>query len=439
MMPKRKETDVKRIIEKTKELKKPKIQLHGTTLMAKLQAIEANVNNNLGDYECILLDSDDKWLQYCKDACNKEYTALDTETTGLTFNDQGNLVGVCIQSTGMLPAYAPVGHTSVVTEMLLGNQVSKEAVKKGFEILLAGSTKYIFHNAYYDLVVLYLATGYWIPVEADTQLIAFSLNENEPHGLKYLYDKYVMGGEAGVHKFAELFDGIPANYVSPKVFMKYSAHDSEMTLALFNWYLPFITKGTPKCIEGDLEGISDILYNVEFPLTRVLAEMKVDGIDIDYDVADNLRTKYTKLKEESLKEFNEAVAVYELDIKKYNIVNTKKLDYPINYNSPSQIKALFYDIIKTGVIFKKEPNGTGSHVLDELLTNDKYKGKPIYKIANALREVKKYDKLIGSFIDKLSQEARYYGGVIHGNFKSCGAKTSRMSSSEPKQNWAYAL
>ena len=439
-MPTRKEININQIVAKTQEYKKPKIQLHGTTLMARLQAIESNVNKNLSGYECLLLDSDEKWLAYCKEARNKKYTALDTETTGLTFHDQGNLVGVCIQAEGMLPAYAPTGHISVVTELALPNQVSKEAVKEGFEILLSGNTKYIFHNAYYDLVVLYLATGLWIPVEADTNLIAFSLNENEPHGLKYLYDKYVMEGNAGVHKFAELFDGIPACYVPPKVFMKYSAHDSEMTLALFKWYLPYITKGTAECTEGDLEGVSDILYNVEFPLVRVLAEMKVDGIDIDFNKASELKEKYEKLKTQALEDFNKAVSVYEDGIKEYNAMNPKKrVDYPINYNSPAQIKALFYDIIKTGVIFKKEPTGTGSHVLDELLTNEKYKGKPIFTIAKTLQSVKKYDKLIGSFIDKLPKEASEYGGVIHGSFKSCGARTSRMSSSEPKQNWAYAL
>ena len=98
---------------------------------------------------------------------------------------------------------------------------------------------------------------------------------------------------------------------------------------------------------------------------------------------------------------------------------------------------MFYEIIKTGVIFKKEPTGTGKHVIEEILNNKKYANKPIYYIANALQEVKKYDKLIGSFIDKLSEDAMVHNGRVFTSFNQVGTNTLRMSSSNPKQNWAY--
>lgn len=433
-IPTRKEptmTDIIKKIKSEQELK-PKIKLKSGSLLGKLEAIKQTVEKNLGDVanDYLLIRTDEDFINYCKEASTKEYVALDTETTGLSFNDQKNLVGVCIQADSMKPAYAPVGHISSITGLPLSNQVSKNAIKEGLSLIQ--NNKLIFHNGYYDLVVLYLSTGIWFKVYADTQLIAFSMNENESHSLKYLYDKYIMNGSAGVHKFAELFDGITAGYISPDVFYYYSAHDAEMTLKLFKFYLPYITKETQECKECDAEGISNILFNIEFPLVEILAKMRVRGVNIDYKIADELYKKYLALKDEALEKFNKAVSVYKDDIMSYNKVHTEKpLDYPLNYNSPDQIRTLFYDIIKTGVIFQKEPTGTGKHVIDEILVNDKYKNKPIFDIANTLSEVKKYDKLINTFIVKLPQEAKDYNGKIHCTFNSCGARTSRMSSSNP--------
>ena len=53
-------------------------------------------------------------------------------------------------------------------------------------------------------------------------------------------------------------------------------------------------------------------------------------------------------------------------------------------------------------------------------------------------EVKKYDKLIGTFIDKLGADALANRGKIFAEFNSYGTKTSRMSSTNPKHSWAYA-
>lgn len=428
-MPTRKEININQIVAKTQEYKKPKIQLHGTTLMARLQAIESNVNKNLSGYECLLLDSDEKWLAYCKKASESEYIALDTETTGIEFKDQVNgLVGVCIMSSNQIEAYAPVGHISVITEMPLGNQVSKQAIKEGIDLLVNKGCKFIFHNAYYDIVVMRSVLGYFIPIYWDTMPASFLLNENEPHGLKYLWDKYVMEGSAGVHKFAELFDGIPFSYIKPSVGMKYAAHDARMTYELFKFQKPYLTKGTEECNEYNLSGVVDVFEKEELPIIPVLAEVKYRGINIDTDIAHKLHDKYTKLREEALAEFNKAVKPLRADIlERARLYND--IEYPINYNSPNQIKTLIYTILNSGVIFEKEPTGTGKHVLDTVMAEPKYKGTTLYNIVKALQEVKKYDKALGTFIDSIPKIASEYGSRLHGNFNSCAARTGRLSSS----------
>ena len=433
-MQERQSPNVSRIIAKIREeeTNKSKISIKKGTLINKLKEIELNVKTNLGDYHPILLDSNEKWIEYCNNIGENDIVSLDTETSGLSFKDQTEgLAGVCIKSIGQTEAYAPVGHISSITEQLLSNQVSKESIKQGFDIMNKKHCRYVFHNAYYDLIVLKAVLGYFPKVYWDTLVAAAMLNENEPHSLKVLYDKYVMEGIAGVHKFAELFDGIPFNRISPKIGYYYSAHDCLMTEQLYLFQKPYLTVGTEECKVCHLEGVSKVFYTEEIPLIEVLADMKWRGIQIDIEMAYKLKEKYEKLQKEALEKFNEAVSPLEDKIKFYIKQHAgTQLEYPINYNSPVQIKILFYEIINTGVIFEKEPNGTGKHVLDEIITNSKYDNTQLKKIAKALVDVKKYDKALGTFINKiigLAESDKNY--VVRPNFNSVRVRTGRLSSS----------
>lgn len=414
------------------ETNKSKISIKKGTLLNKLKEIELNVKNNLGDYHPILLDSNEKWIEYCNNIGENDVVSLDTETSGLSFKDQTEgLAGVCIKSIGQTEAYAPVGHISSITEQPLSNQVSKESIKQGFEIMNKKHCRYVFHNAYYDLIVLKAVLGYFPKVYWDTLVAAAVLNENEPHSLKVLYDKYVMEGKAGVHKFAELFDGIPFNRISPKVGYYYSAHDCLMTEQLYLFQKPYLTVGTEECKVCHLEGVSKVFHTEEIPLIEVLADMKWRGIQIDIEMAYKLKEKYEKLQKEALDKFNEAVSPLEDKIKFYIKQHAgTQLEYPINYNSPVQIKILFYEIINTGVIFEKEPNGTGKHVLDKILASPKYENTQLKKIAGALVDVKKYDKALGTFINKLIDLAESdKNHVVRPDFNSVRTRTGRLSSS----------
>lgn len=437
-IPKRQVLSTQSILKKAQEVQEPKIKLKGGTLINKLAEIEKQVKDALGDYNCILLDTDEKWLEYCRKAVEAKYVALDSETSGISFKDQAEgLAGVCIYSPNQIEAYAPVGHISNITEQLLPNQVSKEAIKKGFKIMIDGGCKFIFHNAYYDIVVLRAVLGYFVEVYWDTQPASILLNENEPHNLKYLWDKYVMHGNAGVHKFAELFEGIPFNNINPSIGMKYAAHDSKMTYDLYEFQKPYLTKGTLECTECNLERIVDLYTTIELPIIKVFADMRWRGIDLDFERARELHVKYEKLRDEALIAFNNAVDMVKDKVLAYiKEYPDAKLEYPINYNSPVQLKILFYEIANKDVIFEKEPTGTGKHVINEILNNPKYENTPLYHIAKTLFDVKAYDKALGSFIDKLPEMASY-DGKVHCSFHSLGARTGRISSSEPKKCWAY--
>ena len=71
-----------------------------------------------------------------------------------------------------------------------------------------------YHNAKFDLGVLRTFFGYPIPDPYwDTMLAANLLFQDEEHGLKYLYNKYVATEDEGVNRFDALFKGITFNYI----------------------------------------------------------------------------------------------------------------------------------------------------------------------------------------------------------------------------------
>lgn len=433
-IPKRETPNIEEIMIKTQEEYKPKIKLKGTSLLDKLSAINRVVKDRLGEdaENYLLLDSDEKFLDYCKEAVKGEYIAIDCETTGLD-TMLVDLVGVCLYSPNQKPAYAPVGHISAITETKLKNQVSIEAITKGFEILK--NVKQIYHNSYYDRVIIYRFTGIMPVVEDDTLIMGWYLNENEQHGLKYLYNKYcTKGGE--IDTFSSLFEGVPFCYISPSIGLAYAAKDAYMTYKLWTVFKPYLTVDNPLSKECGLDRAAKVYEEVEKPMLDTLIKMKLRGVKFDFKRAEELKEKYTKLKEEAEEKFNEVIKPLKKEIIDRQVLRGD-ISYPVNFNSPSQLKILIYDILKSGTIFRKSPTGTGREVMDEILNNKKYEGTVLYSIAESLQEVKKYDKLISSFIVKLTEDAKLHGGRVYCDFNQVGTNTLRMSSTNPK-GWAYA-
>ena len=429
-LPERTTEDISNILKKTQETHKPKIKLKKGTLMEKISSISRLVEKNLGSEKnnFLLITDEQEWINYCKKAVEDGVVAIDTETTSLD-NILCDIVGISMKSPSQKAMYVPIGHTSPITDMLLGNQISKGRIKHGLQILIDGNIKTYMHNAYFDTVLIKKVFGIWLWATFDTLNASHLLNENEEHGLKYLYVKYCAGGQKA-DKFAELFGGIPFNYIPPEVGFPYAAKDADMSLDLGEFYEPFLTVGTQECADYKLERIAKLFWEVEMPIQRVVCDMKIRGIEFDFNRAKELKEKYTGLLKEAQDNFAKAVEPLEKEIRERMEI-MGDIEYPINFNSPKQLQILIYDIMKTGVIFQKEPRGTGKHVINAVMGQKKYEGTRVREILSALEEVKKYDKLIGSFIDKLTEDALEHHGKIHCNFNQCGTDTMRFSSSNP--------
>jgi DNA polymerase-1 len=402
--------------------------------MSKIDAIIKTVKDNLADVKdnFLIITDEDVWLDYCRQAVKDGLVAIDTETSGLD-NFLDKVAGVCIQSPSQKPAYVPVGHINNITEKLETTQISKEALIKGIQILLDGKTKNIFHNYYFDAVVIYVYTGILLPCFWDTQEASKMLDENGSHSLKDLYSTLCTEGKAGVHKFKELFDGIPINYIPYKIAGIYSAHDAEMTLQLYYFQRPFFTKGEEECEEYELERVSDLYFDTELPCLDVLVDMKIRGIELDIERNRELKETYTKLKDEAYERYIKICDKIKDKIELYN-KNNSPIEYPPNYKSPLQMVVVFYKILGGKPFSKKEKDNhcTGKKALKNWVKNGL---EDLKEMAQAVIDVKSYDKCISDFIDKLYEDAIRHNGKVHANFNLNGAKTGRLSSNGPKQNW----
>jgi len=99
-----------------------------------------------------------------------------------------------------------------------------------------------------------------------------------------------------------------------------------------------------------------------------------------------------------------------------------KLTDPINFDSPTQLAIIFYDILKLESPDKKNPRGTGSDILEQL----------DHPIARAVSDCKSFNKVLSAFIDRLPEDAKKYPDKrIHCSFKQYGASTGRVSCKSP--------
>ncbi len=154
-----------------------------------------------------------------------------------------------------------------------------------------------------------------------------------------------------------------------------------------------------------LRGLTDLYYNIEAPLSKVLAKMEVRGVGVDIEM---LNTINADLNAESGQLLRQIKALTRSDL---------------NPNSPQQLaKVLFEDLqLPTG---KKTKTGysTDAKVLEKL--RDVH---PVVELILAYREV---DKLRTTFAQGLLNEVAP-DGRIHATFSQTVARTGRISSDSP--------
>lgn len=370
-----------------------------------------------------------EYMDHCKQS--GEYV-LDVETTGLDiYNDI--LVGICLYTPGETSAYVPFNHTDL-QNVRVADQMSEEQVR---DIMLPylqdQELRCINHNIKFDNKKLawdwkqVIVNIYW-----DTQIAGNVLNENEPHKLKPMYNKYILHGKGSGEDYKDLFDGIPFNYVPIDIATVYGANDGFKTYALYKFQAQYLREDHPR---EDFRKMYYVFREVEMPLIPLCTDMEMRGVEIREDFAKELSEDFNK----ELVEVEAKCDAYVEQFKQYildhnNLMRLTKGTCKINYSSLQQVAALFYDIFKLKSVSRKEPRGTGDKIIQKFLSTakkkDTKKSREFAEFLENYQRFKEIKKLLGTYVDKIPQVKEPKINAVYTTYNQYGAKTGRFSSSD---------
>lgn len=148
-----------------------------------------------------------------------------------------------------------------------------------------------------------------------------------------------------------------------------------------------------------------LLEEIELPLSKVLAEMELEGFLIDLPQVEN----YGKIISEKIDSLQQEIY--------------KKAGTEFNINSPKQLGAILFETL--GIPCKRKTKSgysTSADVLDELKDN--------YPIVNDILEYRGLSKLKSTYCDGLTSAADD-DGRIRSTLNQTETRTGRISSTEP--------
>ena len=185
--------------------------------------------------------------------------------------------------------------------------------------------------------------------------------------------------------------------------------------SLAETYLPASCGGTAQDVEALMpvleglmaeRGLTELYRDIELPLTKVLANMEVNGITLDKGMLDEVTKSMTK-----------QVADLEQKAK-------EEAGEDFNVNSPKQLGVILFE--KLGLpIIKKTKSGysTDVSVLEQL------QGE--HPIIETIMEYRTLSKLLSTYLVALHPLINPNTGRIHTHFNQMATVTGRLSSTDP--------
>ena len=404
------------------------ITLKGSTkLIDRIQAITSFVKSKFAgkEDELELITTEEHLISYIDKCIENNVISIDTETTGLD-PILDNIVGICIYTPGLKAAYIPVNHISYITELKCANQLEIPFLTEQFQRLVDNNVKTIWFNAPFDIRFLGNHINVWFTAYFDTSIASKCLNSNEPEGarsLKALHKKYCWGNRGEALTFGKLFDNMPFNLIPIDVAYLYAASDAIYTYELYEFQAQYL-EPTGKYYEShNMQKLSDLFFNIEMKSMETFIFMEQFGVAIDYDHAEKIKNMYHDLADKMKKNLDYVCAPYEEIFEDYRRKHPMcKLTDPINFDSPTQIAIVLYDILKIESPDKKNPRGTGAGILEKI----------DHPLCKAILDARSFNKVLSTYIDKLPEDAkRYPDKRIHCKFNQYGADTGRVSSNSP--------
>ncbi|MGL5574657.1 MAG: DNA polymerase I [Sarcina sp.] len=263
---------------------------------------------------------------------------------------------------------------SLLSNSLLVNEDSKVLIKELFE------NESIKKNIYNAKVAMRILSRYNIELkglEFDIELAAYLLDSSK-----------------GKYPLMDLIE------VHLEEYPNYEESDKDVVETAYLEKLT--TKLKEKIKEDDME---ELLYDIELPLTRVLASMEEIGFTVDKNMLDELSVKFRGELDSTQKE------IYELAQEEFNI------------NSPKQLGKILFEKLDLPVVKKtKTGYSTNAEVLEKLSDKHPIIDKVVY--------YRQLAKIYSTYVEGLKAVIDE-DGAIHSNFNQTITTTGRLSSTEP--------
>lgn len=342
------------------------------------------------DYSYHLIDNKEDMLLLMNKISEQKFYSFDTETTGVN-PTECDLVGISFSIKENEAFYVPISENY---------NEAKSQVEIFRNILENENILKIGQNLKYDILVL---KKYGIEVKGkifDTMIAHYLLNPELRHNMDYLAETYL--NYKTIH-IEELIGSKGKNQLNmrnldPKDICDYACEDADVTLKLKNIL-------DPKLLEHN---IHNLLYDIELPLTLVLADMENIGVKLDI---------------KALKESSDSLTD-EMQILEKSIYELAKYDF--NINSAKQVGEVLFEKLK--IINNPKKTKTGQYTTSEEILESLRESHPI---VGKILEYRGLKKLLSTYIDALPLLINKRDNKIHTSYNQTVTSTGRLSSSNP--------
>lgn len=319
-----------------------------------------------------------------KDVC------FDTETTGLN-PLTAELVGIAFSWEAGKGFYVPFPEDRNEAQKLI------EQLRPFFE---AENITKIGQNLKYDIKVL---AKYNVEVKGtlfDTMLAHYLINPDMRHNMDVLAETYLnytpvsiteLIGKKGKNQLS--FRQVPLDKQT-----EYGVEDADITFQLKEHFAPELKEAKT----------ASLFENIEIPLLRVLADMEIEGINLDKDFLQSLSEELDN------------------DIKALESKIYIEAGEEFNIASPKQLGVILFEKMK--LVDKPKKTKTGQYSTAEDVLS--YLAKDHEIIQNIL-DFRGLSKLKSTYIDALPTQIDENTGHVHTDYMQTVAATGRLSSNNP--------
>ena len=315
---------------------------------------------------------------------------FDTETTSIN-PLEAELVGIAFSWEAGKGFYVPFPEDKEEAQQIL------EELRPFFE---DKSIEKIGQNLKYDIKVL---RKYDIRVDGplfDTMLAHYLINPDMRHNMDVLSETYLNYSPISI---TELIGKKGKNQLSMREVpldkqTEYAVEDADITFQLASHFRK----------ELEEANTVSLFQDIEIPLLRVLADMELEGINLDKNflgsLSDDLDTDIKSLEAKIYKEAGE----------EFNIA------------SPKQLGEILFEKLK--LVDKPKKTRTGQYSTAEDVLS--YLAKD-HQIIQDVLEYRGLSKLKSTYVDALPEQVEITTGRVHTDYMQTVAATGRLSSNNP--------